>query len=199
MQQQHSDNLTTLWQSLADDLRSFFRRRLTDDALVDDLLQETFLRLHRNRQQLDDVQRMEAWIFRIARNLLTDHYRRRERSRMETGAPAGEFADDEQREPVENENQQIGKWLQAAIEFLPPTYRDAIRMYEIESLSQREIADRLNLSLTATKSRIQRGRAKLKSLLDDCCSLEFDSHGNILDYQQRGPKHRICCDDKKPQ
>jgi RNA polymerase sigma-70 factor (ECF subfamily) len=82
-------------------------------------------------------------------------------------------------------------WLPAAIESLPETYREPVRLYELEGVSQREIASRLGLSLSAAKSRIQRGRTKLIDLIHDCCTFELDARGNVLDYQANDCRH--CC------
>ena len=81
---------------------------------------------------------------------------------------------------------------------LPDRYRDAVRMSELEGLSQQAVADRLHLSLSGAKSRVQRGRAKLRQILDACCSFEFDRRGNLLDCQPH-PDGSPCrqCDSGK--
>ena len=66
-------------------------------------------------------------------------------------------------------------------------------MAEIDGLSQWEVADRLGLSLSGAKSRIQRDRARLKDALDRCCHFEFDRRGNMMDYQPR-PDRTACRD-----
>lgn len=58
-------------------LRAFIRRRVPDGATADDLTQETLLKVFRSRASLPDAQRLEAWLYRIARNTLIDYYRRR--------------------------------------------------------------------------------------------------------------------------
>lgn len=64
-------------------------------------------------------------------------------------------------------------------------------LYEIEGLSQEEISKKENISLSGAKSRIQRGRIKLKNALNDCCKFEIDKRGNILDYKSK----QDCCDN----
>src|SRR5436190_4593864 len=70
--------LTTnaIWTYLSSDLRRFIRRRVSDDHVSDDLLQETFVRVHRNIGTLQEVDRLAAWVYRIARNVIHDHHRR---------------------------------------------------------------------------------------------------------------------------
>jgi RNA polymerase sigma-70 factor (ECF subfamily) len=83
-------------------------------------------------------------------------------------------------------------WLPELIDDLPATYRDAVRLHEIEGLSQQAVADRLGLSLSGAKSRVQRGRERLRAELERCCSFELDRRGNVLDYERRAAG--ACCD-----
>ncbi|MBI3467599.1 MAG: winged helix-turn-helix transcriptional regulator [Planctomycetes bacterium] len=77
-------------------------------------------------------------------------------------------------------------------------YREAIRLAEIEGLSQQEVAERLGLSLSGAKSRIQRGRAMFREALERCCQFEFDRRGNLLDVNPR-PDRTVCknCDTNR--
>lgn len=187
-------DLVAIWQSLHDELRMFFVRRLPNETLADDLLQETFLRLQEQEQKIDEVERLDSWVYRIARNLLVDYYRREQNSPIKSSDLETDNAATKP-ESAENHNQHLGRWLRDAIERLPVSYREALRMYELESMSQQAIADNLQISLSAAKSRIQRGRSRLKQLLMQCCSLETDSRGNIVDYQQVGTEcNSDCCD-----
>jgi RNA polymerase sigma-70 factor (ECF subfamily) len=76
---------------------------------------------------------------------------------------------------------------------LPEGFRDAIRMSEVEGLSQQAVAARLGLTLTAAKSRIQRGRRALKRSLMACCRFEVDRRGNVVDYEPLSDR-RVCLD-----
>ncbi len=76
---------------------------------------------------------------------------------------------------------------------LPDGYREAVELAEVEGLPQQEIADRLGLSLSGAKSRIQRGRVMLRDALEACCHFEFDSRGNMMDYEPK-PDRKACRD-----
>ena len=65
-----------IWMHLSSDLRRFIRRRVPDDHVADDLLQETFVRVHRNVGTLQEADRLAAWVYRIARNVIHDHHRK---------------------------------------------------------------------------------------------------------------------------
>jgi RNA polymerase sigma-70 factor (ECF subfamily) len=88
------------------------------------------------------------------------------------------------------------EWLEELIAQLPESYRQAVRLAEMEGLTQQEVADRLDLSLSGAKSRIQRGRAMLKDVLQQCCRFEFDRRGNLMDIDPQ-PNRTVCqsCDE----
>ena len=77
---------------------------------------------------------------------------------------------------------------------LPDPYREAVELYELKGMPQQDIADKLGLSLSGAKSRVQRGREKLKSLLFSCCSFEQDRRGNIIGYERKNPDPCEMCD-----
>jgi len=167
-----------LWHALNDGLRAFLRSRVPSDSDADDLLQDVFVRVYENIISLRQAGRVESWVYQIARNAVTDFYRRR----GSLPADAVEEIAGPQSDPraVMNQNRAIGAWLSEAIDELPSTLRDAVRMYEIEGLSQAEISDRLGLSLPGAKSRVQRGRRQLEGLLRGSCQLELDRRGNVI-------------------
>lgn len=178
----------TVWSQLGDDLRRFIRRRVRDEHIADDLLQETFLRIHRGIGALQDSDRLAAWVYRIARNVIHDH----DRKGTATASNAfEEFADDEERHS--SLKCRAGTWLAELIAELSEKYRGALQLAEIDGLSQREVADRLGLSLPAAKSRVQRGRSLLKDALDRCCAISLDRRGNVMDVDPR-PERTVCLD-----
>ncbi len=84
-------------------------------------------------------------------------------------------------------------WLDEMIQSLPDGYRQAVQMAEIEEQSQQDVADRLGLSLSGAKSRVQRGRAMLKDALQRCCSFELDVRGRVMECDPR-PNQQVCRD-----
>jgi RNA polymerase sigma-70 factor (ECF subfamily) len=194
----HEDSMTgrpttdAVWSQLSGDLRRFIRRRVADEHIADDLLQETFVRIHRRVGQLQDADRLAAWVYRIARNVVQDHYRRGAGAALPLAddAPAAESASED---PLGQLRGCEGAWLDELIRELPESYRLAVQLAEIEGLAQQEVADRLGLSLSGAKSRIQRGRAMLKGILDRCCVFHFDRRGNLMDLDPK-PDRTVCRD-----
>jgi RNA polymerase sigma-70 factor (ECF subfamily) len=179
-----------VWTHLSSDLRRFIRRRVSDDHAADDLLQETFVRVHRSIGTLHEADRLAAWVYQIARNVVHDHHRR----------AANETVPLADADPVDDAADRLSQgrcggcdWLDEMIGALPDGYRQAVQLAEVEGLSQQTVADRLGLSLSGAKSRIQRGRVMLKGVLDSCCRFEFDGRGNLMDYEPR-PDWKVCRD-----
>lgn len=168
-------------------LRAFIRRRVRDDATADDLTQEALLKVYRSRTTLRDGTRLEAWLYRIARGTIIDHYRRQRPAEQLPAALTGESADE-----MAALRTRVLASMKRFLEELPAAYREPVRLAELEELPLARIALRLNLSLTAVKSRVRRGRAMLKKKLQACCRFEFDRLGRMIGVERR---QQLCCDD----
>ena len=179
-----------IWTHLSSDLRRFIRRRVSDDHVADDLLQETFVRVHRNIETLQDADRLAAWVYQIARNVVHDHHRKATNS---TVALADADPIDDCDDHLDRLRCRGAGWLDEMIRALPDGYREAVQLAEIEGLAQQQVADRLGLSLSGAKSRIQRGRVMLKDVLEKCCHFEFDGRGNMMNYEPK-PDRKVCRD-----
>ena len=84
---------------------------------------------------------------------------------------------------------ELAECIRPMVERLSRTHREAMVLSELEGLTQKEVAERLGVSLSGAKSRVQRGRAKLKELMMDCCHIEFDHLGSVIGYD---PKNKRC-------
>jgi len=171
---------------MAPRLRAFLRRRVRDDATADDLTQETLLKVYRSRDALRDDARLEAWLYRVARTTLVDHYRRQ---RPADELPAELAA--ESRDEMAAMRTAMAASVRRFLEDLPPAYREPLRLAELEGLPLAKIALRMNLSLTAVKSRVRRGRQMLRRRLQACCRFEFDRLGQVIGWERR---KLLCCD-----
>lgn len=168
-------------------LRRFFRARV-DAETSEDLTQEVLLRMHERREQLRADERLEAWAFRIARNALIDHRRRREPS---AGSPLPELPAPPL-EPHDPTEQLLGTWLRQRIAELPDSYRQALELTELQGRSQREAAAMLGLPYSTLKSRVQRGRDRLEAELLRCCAVELDARGRVQDFEPRACTTCAC-------
>lgn len=76
---------------------------------------------------------------------------------------------------------------------LPPAYREAIRLTELEGLNQAEAARRSGVSVSGMKSRVQRGRRQLRAVLEDCCRIELDRRGGVVTFDRRDSEAGDSC------
>lgn len=174
-----------IWLAFGHDLKAFIARRVANAGDAEDLLQETFIKIHRNLNGLHSDDRLTGWIYRIARNTIADYYRRNghDLDSLDEGAEEDErlAADDGEVEPTVE--QELALCLRPMVENLPDHYRQALWLTEFEGLSQVELAAQLGISVSGAKSRVQRGRAMLRQQLLDCCRFEFDRRGGVIGYQ----------------
>jgi RNA polymerase sigma-70 factor (ECF subfamily) len=132
---------------------------------AEDLTQETFIRVFRSVQNYQPGT-FEGWLHRITTNLFLDMVRRRSRIRMEA------LPEDYDRVPADEPNPEqiyhdsrLGADLQAALDSLPPEFRAAVVLCDIEGLSYEEIGATLGVKLGTVRSRIHRGRQALREYL----------------------------------
>lgn len=132
---------------------------------AEDLTQETFIRVFRSVQNYQPGT-FEGWLHRITTNLFLDMVRRRSRIRMEA------LPDDYDRVPADDPNPEqiyhdarLNADLQAALDSLPPEFRAAVVLCDIEGLSYEEIGATLGVKLGTVRSRIHRGRHAIRDYL----------------------------------
>lgn len=87
-------------------------------------------------------------------------------------------------------NEQVASWIRPFLATLPDHYRQALELTELGDLTQSELAEQLGLSVSGTKTRVQRARQQLRDAIERCRTLEFDARGNVLDYAQRPSESR---------
>ncbi len=150
---------------------------LSDRKLCEDLLQETFLRLYRNRHSYRRIATFSTWLYTIAGNLARSEYRKRQSKRRRMYSIQSVNLDNEEYElaiPNESlspdrhtESTLQDKYIQKALDAIPSYFREVVVLRNIQQLSYDEIAKITGLPMGTVKSRINRGRTKLQVLLKD--------------------------------
>jgi RNA polymerase sigma-70 factor (ECF subfamily) len=144
---------------------------------VDDVLQEVFVRVHRGEAAVRDGERFGGWVHRIARHAVADHLRSRARhpvrseGDVETAVP-----DDESTLEAE-----LGECVALFVARLPSPYREAITLTDLEGLTQKDAAEMLGLSVSGMKSRVQRGRDRIRQMFEQCCEISVDARGRVIE------------------
>lgn len=180
-----NDKTKQIWTEFSNQLKNFIYRKVSDTSAADDILQDVFIKIHSNIDNLKDEQKVKGWIYQITRNSITDYYRKKRNSKaaLKDIYSYEMFTDDES-------EQEIASGLEAIVKKLPPKYSEAIYLTEFEGLKQKELAEKIGLSISAAKNRVQRARQMIKDDLMRCCHFEFDSYGTIIDYH---PITCCCC------
>lgn len=180
-----------VWRDFHGRLRAFVSRRVPQSADVEDVLQGIFLRVHRGIDSIQQRDRLPTWVFQIARNAIIDHYRSgdvpAEMTPEQIDAPAP-IADSDDLEDLT----ELSSCMEPMIAALPESYRYAIRSTELNGLTQGEAARRAGISLSGMKSRVQRARRQLKTMLEECCRIELDRRGGIVGYSARDSAKSPC-------
>ena len=166
-----------VWNVHEKELRNFIRKRVTHSPDADDLLHEVFLKITKHRDKVIHAQNPGTYIFAIARNVINDFFRQ-QKTKEASIKEMPPFEDSDEC----NFTQFLAQCcLPGFIRKLPEKYREALILSEIQQVPQKEIAQKLGISYSGAKSRIQRGRQKLKAIILDCCPYESDVYGNLLE------------------
>ena len=170
-------SIQDIWNHFSDELRRFILRRVQDASLADDLLQEVFVKILTNLDKVKRADNLQQYLYAITKNKVIDHLK------IKTHLPQTAIPDLAEEE-VSQLNATIAECcIKPFIQKLPEKYREALLATEFEGLSQKELAQRLQLSYSGTKSRVQRGKEKLKELVQCCCAIQADKYGNIQSAQ----------------
>ena len=159
--------IESLYRSLAPKVTNYLVANGLPYAAACDIVQETFLKLWKMRDDLDgDENRLSGLAHTIARNLRTDKFRRdkfmtyREQIEEHELVTASETA-------VADDGDYLRKRLDSALESLPPLLREAFVLFQVSELSVRDISLQLGITESLVKVRIFRAKQKLKAALSD--------------------------------
>jgi RNA polymerase sigma-70 factor, ECF subfamily len=178
--QRHAGTDNDAYRALRHQLQAFIARRVESTQTAEDLTQEVLLRLVRSNA--DELADPAAWLYRVARNVIIDHYRTRRpaSARVEASELSDSvdpFADD----PA-LARQELAQCLRALIDQLDEPYRSAITAVDLDGRTHASLAAHTGLSVPGMKSRVQRARRQLRHLLTDCCDVQTSADGTVIDY-----------------
>ena len=192
------ETIHDVWSDLGRRVRRFVGRRVSDTHAADDIAQDVMLKVQAQVGSLPPEDKLPAWTVRVARNAIVDYYRARavrDHADVADVEPAADSPEDD-RDAV----RELTQCLLRMVEQLPEPYRGAMKLADFEGLGQQEVADRVGVSLSGAKSRVQRARRQLRDMLHDCCDIERDGRGNVVDFERTERSGRYCGDgDETPQ
>jgi RNA polymerase sigma-70 factor (ECF subfamily) len=180
-------NIEHLWIQLHEPLKGFVAKRISDVAAVEDIVQDVFIKIATNLDTLKEEEKVHTWIYKITRHAIIDFYRK-QRPMEELPKQLQGFDDYEDAD----QSKELSVCIRPMIDQLPGIYKEAIELTELNGMTQKQLSERLGISFSGAKSRVQRGREKLKELLTACCHIEADRYGHIIDFRKKKVLDKDC-------
>ncbi|MBA6152983.1 sigma-70 family RNA polymerase sigma factor [Gelidibacter maritimus] len=174
----------TVWNLHAQDLKNFILSKVKDEVVADDLLQETFIKVHVKLDTLKEEKKVKAWVFSIARYTVMDYFRQNNLSHS-----INETDIVEEHNHAEHTKEDC---LQGIIKTLPEKYRSPLILADIQGLKQAQISERLDLPLPTVKSQIQRARKLIAQGFVECCDFKINDDGFLVGELQEKEDCKIC-------
>lgn len=166
----------TIWKAFHKELFNFINKRVNDKEASNDILQDVFIKIHLKINTLNDKDKLASWVYQITRNSILDYFRK-----QKPKVPLSDSLVELEEEKVFNS--ELIKCLKPMVNQLADNYKEAIMQTEMGNLTQKEFADKLGITYSGAKSRIQRARQQLHDLFQECCSIESDKYGNIIEHE----------------
>lgn len=165
-------DVSPLWANYKNELLFYILKKIKDKETANDLSHEVLIKIYNSCCSNTEIRNVRSWMYQIAHNTTIDYLKKESKLTDEISET---FEKDEN-------NSYLGaeELINPLIQLLPEKYAVPLQLSDIEELKQDEVANRINLSLTATKSRIQRARKLLKEKIIECCNVELDDKGNLL-------------------
>ncbi|MFX1705680.1 RNA polymerase sigma factor SigZ [Chitinophaga sp. CC14] len=179
-----------IWNEFNTELKKFICQKVKNGDHCNDILQDVYLKMFINMGKVEKAQNIRAYLYQVANNAVTDYYRRVCKVVSYEEEPV---SDREGEVTVINNEYRLADCLRPMIESLPQIYREALILTELEGLTQKQFAEKMGISLSGAKSRVQRAREKLKEEIINCCEYEFDKYGNIVACCKNSPPGKKYC------
>lgn len=172
-------NASGIWHEYAAALKQFLQNRVANEADVEDLLHDIFLKVHAKRETLNDQQKLQAWLWQIARHAVIDFYRAKGRSN-DLSTQALWYEDESP-----SIQHSLSLCLAPFIQSLPRESADLLNAIELQGVSQKVYAETHGMAYSTLKSRVKKAREQLKAKFDQCCEFSVGADGQLMDYQSR--------------
>ncbi|WP_108866251.1 sigma-70 family RNA polymerase sigma factor [Aquimarina aquimarini] len=174
------------WETYQDDIRIFIKSKVKNDHITDDLVQETFIKVHNKKDTLKDESKIKSWLFTIARNTVYDFFK-------ETKQQTIEIVEESTYEEINIEPEHSEKdCLPGLINALPQKYRVPLFLSDIKGYKQEQIAEQLQLPISTVKSQIQRARKLIVKGYMECCNYTMNNKGKLVGETKSKENCKIC-------
>ena len=167
---------------------AFLQQRVESRAVAEDILQSAFVRGLEHGSELRDEESVVAWFYRVLRNAVIDHYRRRSSAARALETWGRELTD--RQEPDAALRQEICQCVSGLLEDLKPEYRDALRVVDLEDGKLNNLAEQSGITAENAAVRVHRARKALRQRVEQACGTCaehgcFDCHCKTAHGSQR--------------
>lgn len=155
-------------------LRSYLVRMAGDPVLADDLFQETSIKIAQGLPNFEGRSSVKTWAFKIAHRVCIDYFRK-----SSSKQTVLEFVEEEHAaHDLEHDEaiviDEMNSCIREVMDSLPPDYRTALVLHDLEGLTGEDVARICECSLATAKIRIHRARKRLRAALNDQCRFYRD-------------------------
>jgi len=173
-----------IWNTYSNDIKYFILSKVKDVVVADDLLQETFIKVHIKLDTLQDEDKLKSWLFAIARYTVLDYFRNNNITYEITEVDM--IFEDQKLEHTKED------CLRGIIKSLPKKYREPLFLSDIKGIKQTQISEQLHVPLPTIKSQIQRGRKLIAQGFIDCCDFKVNNAGYLVGEIKDKKDCKIC-------
>jgi len=135
-----------------------------------DIVQNTFIKVHKHLYTLKDSKKVKSWLFQIARNELANYYK--------INAP---YTSEKKSEYIQNFYTDTDFCcFERFLEELPESYKKVVKLVYLEGKTNSDAANELQLSLANVKAQIRRSKSFLKQRFQECCNYDINKSGKLI-------------------
>jgi RNA polymerase sigma-70 factor, ECF subfamily len=168
-------NIFEIWEEYKSSLFGYIKKRVTDEDDAKDILQDVLLKSYQYCSNGKTVLYLKSWLYKITQNSIIDYHKKANKN-ISISFDVVE---------ANSEKSILGEasdYIKVLLKLLPDDFATPLYMSDIEGIDQKTIAENLELTLSNTKSRIQRARIKLKERFLECCVVSFGESGEMVSF-----------------
>lgn len=158
-----------------DQLVGYLIKNIHDIELSKDIVQEVMLKLVSAHNRSFKIHNIKAWLYEVTRHSIADYYR----NLNNKNKSSIDSQNDQIITTIEKSEFSLSEYVVLMIKLLPSKYSEPLYLSDIQNLPQLIVAEKMGLSLSATKMRIQRARKMFHELFFECCNIKYSKDGTF--------------------
>lgn len=180
-------NIFEVWEEYNETLLSFIQKRVNNPDDAKDIHQDILLKCYQFCTSGRTALHVKSWLFKVTQNTIIDYFKK-----VNQYVPLStDLIYDQNQYSVIGE---ASDYIKLLLKLLPDEYAIPLQMFDLEDIDQKTIATKLNLTLPNTKSRIQRGRVKLKALFLETCHVSFGEDGEMIGFEIKSQSKELLAE-----